>query len=206
MATMIPLAIPDAPGPDRVVFDLLRDDPATDGWIVIHHLKDGGHDSEETCAETGPPESRRPAIDFLALVPGGAILLLEVNGGGFEVKKGQWYKAGSQELINPPGERAEEALWTLHDQLRRRFTQWAAQDELPMDGVVLFTDANWPPHLRPLMFPTVGLPELESRRQQTLGERLGEIAQEAREELPGGIELNEQTIAAIQQYLINSSD
>lgn len=191
MATMIPLAIPDAPKSDQVVFDLLRDDPATRDWVIIHGAK---------CASSG---QQRQGIDFLALVPDGAILLLEVKGGGFEVKRGQWYTQNSQELIPAPGKQAEKAMYRLEDQLRAKFSGWFADAELPMDCVVLFTDTTWPPNLRPLGYPTVGLPDLDTHLDQTLGERLGEIAQETRNDFPNSVPLNANAIKNLQDYLLN---
>lgn len=191
MATMIPFAIPDAPISDQVVFDLLRDDPATRDWVILHGVK-------------SPASGQQPQeIDFLALVPDRAILLLEVKGGGFEVKKGQWYTQNSQELIPPPGKQAEKAMYRLEDQLRAKFSGWFADSELPMDCVVLFTDTTWPPNLRPLGCPTVGLPDLETRLDQTLGERLGEIAQATRNDFPNGVQLNANAIKNLQDYLLN---
>ena len=191
MATMIPFAIPDAPKSNQVVFDLLRDDPATRDWVIIHGVK---------CPPSG---QQQQGIDFLALVPDGAILLLEVKGGGFEVKKGQWYTQSSQEHIPPPGKQAEKAMNRLENQLRAKFSGWFADSELPMDCVVLFTDTTWPPDLRPLGYPTVGLPDLETQMDQTLGERLGEIAQETRNDFPNGLPLNENAIKNLQEYLLN---
>lgn len=191
MATMIPFAIPDAPKSDQVVFDLLRDDPATRDWVIIHGAKSPSSGQQQQ------------GVDFLALVPDGAILLLEVKGGGFEVKKGQWYTQSSQELIPPPGKQAEKAMYRLENRLRAKFAGWFADSELPMDCVVLFTDTTWPPDLRPLGYPTVGLPDLETQMDQTLGERLGEIAQETRNDFPNGVPLNANAIKNLQDYLLN---
>ena len=190
MATMVPAAIPEAPEADQAVFDMLRDDPATDGWVIIHGVK--------------PPYSDREQqeIDFLALVPDAAILCVEVKRGGFEVKQGKWYALKTSEPVDQPGRQTEKAMFGLDDQLRDRFSDWSTGAELPMDCVVLFTDTTWPTHLRPLDHPTVGLPDLDLRFQQSLGERLAEIAQETRAYFPDGVRLDSQTIKDIQDYLL----
>ena len=193
MATMIPVDIPEAPEADRVVFNLLRDDPATDGWVIVHGVK------------STSPDLRQREIDFLALVPNAAILCLEVKGGGFEVKSGQWYALSSQEMIEPPGKRSEKAMYGLDDQLRDRFSGHYKGTEIPMDCVVLFTDTTWPSHLRPLAYPTVGLPDLDSQSHQTLGQRLSEIAKKIRDDSPDSLRLDSQTIKDIQDFLVNSS-
>lgn len=191
MATMVPAAIPEAPEADQMVFNLLRDDPATDGWVVIHGVK-------PSCSDR-----RQREIDFLALVPDAAILFVEVKRGGFEVKQGQWYALRTSEPIDQPGRQTEKAMFDLDDQLRDWFSAWSADAELPMDCVILFTDTTWPPHLRPLDHPTVGLADLELRFQQSLGERLADIAQETRAYFPDGVRLDPQTINDIQDYLLN---
>ena len=193
MATMIPAVIPGAPESEQAVFDLLRDDPATEGWVIMHGVK------------SASPSLLRREIDFLALIPDAAILCLEVKGGGFEVKGGQWYALSSQEMIEPPGKEAEKAMYGLDDQLRDRFSVHYKGAELPMDCVVLFTDTAWPSHLRPLDYPTIGLPDLESKSHQTLGQRLSEIAKEIRDDSPDNLRLDSRTIKDIQDVLVNSS-
>ena len=191
MATMVPAAIPEASEAEQVVFNLLQDDPATDGWVIIHGVK--------------PPFSDRgqQEIDFLALVPDAAILCVEVKRGGFEVKQGQWYALKTHEPVDRPGRQTEKAMFGLDEQLRERFSNWSAGAELPMDCVILFTDTTWPPHLRPLAYPTVGLPDLELRFHQSLGERLDAIAKDTREYFPDGVRLDYQTIKDIQDYLLD---
>ncbi len=189
MATMVPHNISEAPAADQEVFDMLRDDPATDGWVIFYGVKITGGDQRER------------KIDFLALVPDSAILCMDVRGGGYEVKQGQWYALGSREMVDRPGRQVAKAMYGLDDQLRDHFAQWGDGAELPMDCVILFTDTTWPPHLRPLAHPTVGLPDLEFRFQQSLGERLLDIAKETREELPDSICLDSRVIADIHGYL-----
>ena len=190
MATMVPAAIPEAPEADQSVFNLLRDDPATHGWVIFHGVK------------VTTDDRRERQIDFLALVPDSAILCMDVRGGGYEVKQGQWYALGSREMVDRPGRQVAKAMYGLDDQLRDHFERRGADAELPMDCVILFTDTTWPPHLRPLAHPTVGLPDLELRFQQSLGERLSDIAKETREEFPDSIGLDARVIEDIKDYLL----
>ena len=190
MATMVPPAIPDAPASDQAVFDMLREDPATDGWVIFYSVKVTADDQRER------------EIDFLALVPDSAILCMDVRGGGYEVKQGQWYALGSQEMVDRPGRQVAKAMYGLDDQLRDHFERLGADSELPMDCVILFTDTAWPPHLRPLAYPTVGLPDLEIQFQQSLGERLSDIAKETREEFPYSVHLDSRIMEDIKDYLM----
>lgn len=189
MATMIPSAIPGAPAAEQTVFNLLRDDPATEGWVVMHRVK------------TLASDQRERTIDFLAMVPDSAILCLEVRGGGFEVKSGQWYALTTREPVAPPGRQVEKAMYALEDQLRIRFPDWNGDAELPIDSVVLFTDTIWPSHLRPLDYPTIGLPDLAGYTHQTLGVCLNEIAGAIRADLPDSPPPDPATIRAVQDYL-----
>ena len=189
MATMIPAVIPDASEPEQMVFRLLRDDPATEGWVIMHGVK------------TPSSEQQQRTIDFVALVPDSAILCLEVRGGGFEVKSGQWYALSTRELVEPPGRQVEKAMYELDSELRAHFPGWCGDAELPIDSVVLFTDTTWPPHLRPLSYPTIGLPDLEIHAHKTVGQRLGEIAAEIRDDLPDSAPPDPATVRAVQDYL-----
>lgn len=70
MATIIPPVIPDdAPDSERLVFQLLRADPATESWIIGHKVR--------------PRQSRRRRreVDFLILIPGLAALCREFKSG-----------------------------------------------------------------------------------------------------------------------------
>ena len=189
MATMIPAEIPGASQAEQTVFDLLRDDPATESWVVMHRVK------------TLAADQRQRTIDFVAMVPDSAILCIEVRGGGFEVKSGQWYALNTRELVEPPGRQVEKAMYELDSQLRAHFPSWCGDAELPIDSVVLFTDTTWPPHLRPLSYPTIGLPDLAAHAHKTVGERLGEIAAEIRDDLPDSAPPDPATVQAVQDYL-----
>ena len=185
MATMVPATIPNAPESSQMVFDLLRDDPATDGWVIIHSV-------------SSPTEGSLQGIDFLALVPNQAILCVEVKGGGFQIKQGQWFALSTNDRVESPGRQVARGIDGLDGLLRDHFVSWGTDMDLPMDGVILFTDTTWPPHLRPLAYPTVGLPD---QVDQTLGERLAEIAREIHEDIPDGVPLDSETVKDIQNYL-----
>lgn len=137
MATMLPETIsPYAPPSEQTVFALLRDDLATDGWVVIHS---SGHE-----AVSGRPRE----IDFLALVPNYGILCVEVKGGGFRVRDSQWYSLASGAAVEYPVHQAERAMYALHQELVAKFGHGSAVAQIPTDCAVVFTDANWPDDIR----------------------------------------------------------
>lgn len=135
---MIPETIsPGAPPSERRVFRLLRDDPAADGWIVIHSSR---HDSSDRGVAAGRPRE----IDFLILIPNYGILCVEVKGGGFRVAAGQWYALSSGNPVEPPVRQAESAMYALQSELARHFGAQSDIAQIPTDCAVVFTDANWP--------------------------------------------------------------
>ena len=190
MATMIPAEVPGASEAEQTVFNLLRDDPATEGWVVMHRVK------------TLASDQRERTIDFLAMAPDAAVLCLEVRCGGFEVKSGQWYALSTRELVEPPGRRVTKAMYALEDQLRISFPDRNGDYDLRMDSVALFTDTTWPAHLRPLDYPTVGLPDLGFKTPQTLGERLQDIADSVCQDLPDSPQLCSAAVQDIPGYLV----
>ena len=163
MATMIPETIPPgAPPSERRVFRLLRDDPATDGWVVIHS---SGH-----AAAGGRPRE----IDFLAIIPNYGILCVEVKGGGFRVEGGQWYARHSGEPMQSPIRQAEAAMFALQNELGRQFGGQSAIAQTPLDCAVVFTDANWPDGVRRPTRRLIDHADLQSGL--TLGQYLRAVA------------------------------
>ena len=133
MAIMIPETIPlDAPPSERTIFGMIRDDPATRGWVVIHS-------SNHTPAAGRPRE-----IDFLALVPNYGMLCIEVKGGGFRVEAGQWYSRGSGLSVEPPARQAQNAMFALQHELEGKFGAGSPEARVPTECAVVFTDTNWP--------------------------------------------------------------
>ena len=133
MAILIPETIPpDAPYSEQTVFKLLRDDPATDGWMIVHSSE---HDTYQ-----GRPRE----IDFLILMPGCGIVCLEVKGGGFEVESGRWYSLGSGSSVESPISQGRAAMFALKNELERSFWKELSNSPIPIDFAVVFTDCNWP--------------------------------------------------------------
>ena len=173
MATMIPETIsPDAPPSERRVFGLLRDDPATDGWVAIHSSRHGapGHGALGRGVDAGRPRE----IDFLVLIPNYGILCVEAKGGGFRVAGGQWSALASGNAIEPPVRQAENAMYALKAELARQFGASSDLAQLPTDCAVVFTDANWPDGVR--RPPRLVIDHADLRSGLSLGRRLQAVA------------------------------
>src|SRR5215217_6811281 len=113
---MIPPHCDDSTGStaERRTFDLLKNDPDTASWVVLHSLG----------------LSRRAAkpygeIDFVVLVPEGGIVCLEVKGGRITCSDGIWCmtdRYGRQhQMKRSPFMQAREGMFALRDELLRHF-------------------------------------------------------------------------------------
>jgi hypothetical protein len=139
MANMIPDRIdPDAPSSERRVFDLLRGDPDTTGWIVLHSLG---------LAKRG----KKPfgEIDFVVMVPDLGILCLEVKGGRITCEAGTWYTQDRNderhELKRSPILQAREGAFALQAAIRERFGAGSTEASVMVGSAVVFPDVPSPP-------------------------------------------------------------
>jgi len=106
---MIPPYIPeDTPLGEVMLFEKLRKDPKTSGWVVLHSLDLQRH---RTKAES--------EIDMVILAPGLGILCLEVKGCDVQRKDGVWiypYKKS----VEGPFRQASSAMHSLRDYVQKR--------------------------------------------------------------------------------------
>jgi hypothetical protein len=106
---MIPPEVPpDTPGGESLLFRLLRDDPDTGGWVVLHSLEIRRH---RTKAEG--------EIDMVILAPGLGVLCIEVKGCDVKRRDGRWiYPYG--ESLEGPFRQASRSMHSLRDYIQRR--------------------------------------------------------------------------------------
>jgi Holliday junction resolvase-like predicted endonuclease len=123
---------------ERKVFDLLRNDPETASWVVLHSLG----------------LSRRAAkpygeIDFVVLVPEGGIVCLEVKGGRVTCSDGIWYTVDKYEqqhkLKRSPFMQAREGMFALRNELLRYFGATHPAGRCLTGYAVVFPDVPSPP-------------------------------------------------------------
>ena len=115
MARMIPSSCDDstASQAERRMFDLLRSDPATGGWVAIHSLG---------LARRG----RKPygEIDFVVLIPGMGVFCLEVKGGRVACNDGVWETTDRHDrtvrLRRSPFLQGREGMFALRDSILNR--------------------------------------------------------------------------------------
>lgn len=109
MARMIPPDCPiETPIGEAILFRKLRDDPGTDGWVVLHSLELRKHRTKS-----------EGEIDMVILIPGQGVLCLEVKGCEVTRRDGLWiYPYGTS--VEGPFRQASRAMHSLRDYLQRR--------------------------------------------------------------------------------------
>jgi hypothetical protein len=103
---------------ERKLFELLKNDPATKDWIVLHSL--GLSKRLDDRGRTFPYGE----IDFVVLIPGAGVFCLEVKGGRIACTGGTWEttnRAGQTEVLNrSPFLQAREGMFALRDSVLNR--------------------------------------------------------------------------------------
>lgn len=135
MPLMIPDEIPDtAPESEKVVFDNLKHAAHARDWVVLHSVY-----VDNLRNPTRPFE-----IDFVILIPEYcAVICLEVKGGYYEVRNGQWYRPYSDEpeVVSPP-DQAKNAMFALKNQFQD--SHFHRESPLSLECAVAFTDGETP--------------------------------------------------------------
>ena len=139
MAKMIPNWIDyDSPFSERRVFDLLRDDPDTADWTVLHSLM---------LSERG--EKPFGEIDFVVIIPGEGIVCMEVKGGGISVRNGVWYSVdgrGNRHKIENPFAQARSSMFALKRHIENKgFANGVIRRCPPINYMVVFPSVKCPP-------------------------------------------------------------
>lgn len=114
MARLIPNFIHDsAPPGEKELFATLRDQLQRHDWVVMHSLN-------------LPRHLRRNAgeIDFLIMIPGKGILVLEVKShGSVRYQNGVWSLGNEEPTVRGPFKQAAEAMYSLKKDLPDELTE-----------------------------------------------------------------------------------
>lgn len=139
MARMIPKHWHEnTPRSEQRIFELLKNDPLTDNWVVLHSLN---------LKQTGT----RPygEIDFVVLIPGGTIICIEVKGGRVACREGIWTSTDSADrtsvLKRSPFVQAQDGMHELRRSLEERFGATREFYQIAFGFAVVFTDIEAPP-------------------------------------------------------------
>jgi hypothetical protein len=139
MAKMIPPYWHEkTPNSEQRVFNLLQNDPDTEGWIVFHslNLKQSGN---------GPYGE----VDFVALIPRSGVLCIEVKGGRVACKDGAWTSTDASGAVHAlkrsPFKQAQDGMHEVRKALEERLAGTSEFYKVPFGHLVIFTDVDAPP-------------------------------------------------------------
>lgn len=141
MAKMIPSEIdPDTKSSgERRVFSLLKADPDTENWTVLHSLGLARRGKKKPFGE----------IDFVVLVPGKGIICLEVKSGRISCKDGVWSTTDRFGVTNnykrSPFSQAQEGMFAVRKALEKKFGNGSVEHNCPMGYGVVFDSVSCPP-------------------------------------------------------------
>jgi len=115
MARMIPSDIsPEVKSSaERKIFRWFKDDPGTEGWIVLHSLGIANHKTVIY-----------GEIDFVVIAPKLGIFALEVKGGRVRREDGVWYFTNKYNKLSSkkrgPFEQANDGIFSLMDNIKKK--------------------------------------------------------------------------------------
>jgi hypothetical protein len=98
---------------EKMLFEIFKNSPFTNDWIVLHSL----NLSQHTVRLYGE-------IDFLILIPGGGIYVMEVKGGSVKCIDGVWHfidRYGNVNKNKSPFNQARDAMFSLRSAIEKEF-------------------------------------------------------------------------------------
>lgn len=123
---------------EKRVFNLLRYDPDTEDWVVLHSL------GLAACGNRPYGE-----IDFVILVPTGAVICLEVKGGRVSCHDGIWQTVDrtgkASELKRSPFMQSRDSMFALRNAVLRKLGADHPAAKCIMGHAVIFPDVPIPP-------------------------------------------------------------
>ena len=124
---MPPYCPEDAPPGEHALFRALASSEETDGWIVLHSLAIASHVRQV-----------QGEADFVVIVPGGGILVIEVKSHATveRLPDGRWKLGNQPPTTRDPFQQASEAMHSIREYLTSRGIDLRS---VPMLDAVWFT-------------------------------------------------------------------
>ena len=137
MSARIYPAVPplDTPTSELQLYRMFQNCPEMNNWTVIHS---SSHQGDHSARE----------IDFVALIPNYGILCIEVKGGGFYIRHGQWHRWRDGAPVESPTRQSEQAMYALQKELSQTYGPNSILAQTPAECCVVFIDTEWPEHVR----------------------------------------------------------
>ena len=138
MAKMIPSVVsPEIKSnAEKKIFEWFRDDPETEGWVVIHSLGISNHRTV-----------LYGELDFFVLAPKLGIFALEVKGGRVSRSDGVWSFTNKYNQtttkVRGPFEQANEGMFSLIDAIKAKYGAQNKLSKLLFGTGVMFPDIEF---------------------------------------------------------------
>lgn len=138
MARMIPSIIsPEVKSSaEQRIFEWFRDDPETEGWVVLHSLGIANHKTV-----------LYGEIDFFVIAPRLGVFAIEVKGGRVKREDGIWYYTNKYGKTSSkkrgPFEQANEGIFSLFDSVKKKCGENHSLGKLLFGTGVMFTDITF---------------------------------------------------------------
>ncbi|SHI78214.1 DEAD/DEAH box helicase family protein [Propionispora hippei] len=135
MARMVPSVIsPEVKSvAERRIFEWFKNDPATEGWVVLHSLGIANHQTV-----------LYGELDFLVIAPGLGVFALEVKGGRVRRDTGIWHFTNKYNKTSSkrrgPFEQANEAVFSLFNDIKKKCGSRHKLSSLLFGTGVMFPD------------------------------------------------------------------
>lgn len=131
-ARLIPSVCPKtAPDGERAIFNMLRNDPGADGWVVLHSLDMVQH-----------VINVMGEADFVILIPNEGIVVLEVKS-HHTVRydgHGWWLGNAPDPDLRGPFKQASEIMHSIHNEVKQMGSDFC---HIPLISAVSFTSFNF---------------------------------------------------------------
>lgn len=121
-----------------MIFNMLKKDPFTHDWIVLHSL----NLSQHTTRLYGE-------IDFLLLIPNAGIFVMEVKGGDVRCNNGVWEfidRHGNVNRNKSPFNQAREAMFSLQSEIKKEFGTKHRFNKIQFGFFVAFPQVTFDKH------------------------------------------------------------
>lgn len=138
MARMIPSVLsPEIKSnAEKRIFEWFRDDPNTEGWVVLHSLGIANHRT-----------LLYGEIDFFVIAPKLGVFAIEVKGGRVKREDGQWHFTDKYGNVNykkrGPFEQANEGIYSLFGAIKKKCGDKSPLNKILFGSGVMFPDITF---------------------------------------------------------------
>lgn len=123
---------------EKMIFDMLKHDPYTKDWIVLHSLNLSQH-----------VKRLYGEIDFLLMIPNAGIFVMEVKGGDVRCTNGIWEFIDRHKNVHrnkSPFAQAREAMFSLQKEIKNEYGAYHKFTRIQFGFFVAFPQVQFDKH------------------------------------------------------------